>query len=103
MALRATDQQMHRRLRLRDRLPHQRNRTFAVAIGAVAGVLLGAGLHQCLQQTRVRAFAVVVAKTDAYGAALPVHHNPLAACATARNSARPLFIVSCHSRSGSES
>ena len=30
-------------------------------------------------------------------------HNPFAACATARNSARPLFIVSSHSVAGSES
>lgn len=30
-------------------------------------------------------------------------HNPPAACATARNSARPLFIVSSHSLAGSES
>ena len=30
-------------------------------------------------------------------------HNPFAACATARNSARPLLIVSSHSVAGSES
>ena len=30
-------------------------------------------------------------------------HNPPAACATARNRARPLFIVSSHSLAGSES
>ena len=29
--------------------------------------------------------------------------SPLAACATARNRARPLFIVSSHSAAGSES
>ncbi len=33
----------------------------------------------------------------------PSNYNPLAAWATARNSARPLFIVSSHSLSGSES
>ena len=30
-------------------------------------------------------------------------HSPPAACATARNNARPLFIVSSHSAAGSES
>ena len=81
----------------------QRGGACAVDIETIASVDLGARDGQRLQQAWMPTLAVVVAQADPGVVCGDLHHRPFAASATARNSARPLFIVSSHSFSGSES
>src|SRR5690606_8493352 len=68
-----------------------------VAVAFDDGLVLGRGGHREQHGKRH-------SQQPAFRSAhLHLHHNPLAACATARNSARPLFMVSSHSFCGSES
>ena len=102
VGLRAAGEKMHVCVTTKP-IADQRGGTFAVQIQAIATIHFSARHGQRLQEARVRAFAVVVAQVDSCRLGDHVHHNPFAASATARNSARPLFIVSSHSFSGSES